>query len=143
MTLALWQITPSGVAHVGSARDVDDAIAKLRKIDAPCVAFDDAVPVAASGCTSAADRERIRAVVRGPVTYRQSDGLLRGRGGGIQQSAACEWPACRERAVPYQERLAVCLRPFCRLHRARLTAVQARTPEAIARVIERRRRAAA
>lgn len=140
--IALWQDTPDGVTHVGDVPDRAAAIARLRRTRVPCVAFDGIRPVAASGATTTAARDRIVAAAAGAWGPKTTRGQARGKGGGIPQSCGCTWPGCAELAAPFQERLAEFLRPFCRPHRQKLQHAKAVTPGEAHAVIARLRGAA-
>lgn len=100
--IAIYQRTASGVVRADTATTVAEAHDKLRGIRAPAMAFDGGDPVAATGYTTAADRD---AIARHAAPPRTSD------------AESCAWAGCCEAAGRVHSNTRAGLVDFCAGHR--------------------------
>lgn len=96
--IAIYQRTASGVVRADTATTVAEAHDKLRGIRAPAMAFDGGDPVAATGYTTAADRDAI-------ARHATSD------------AESCAWAGCCEAAGRVHSNTRAGLVDFCAGHR--------------------------
>lgn len=100
--IAIYQRTDAGVSRVSTATTEAEAHERLRALRAPAMAFDGTLAVAASGYTTAADRD---AIARHAAPPRTSD------------AESCAWAGCCEAAGRVHSNTRAGLVDFCAGHR--------------------------